>query len=126
MDVIRLSDSEWLLMNALWDHSPRTITQLVEQLREDTGWSKHTVITMLSRLEAKGAVRHEEGERAKQFYPILDRAATQRQETRSFLSRLYGGSLKLMVNTLVGDTCLSDEDLAALDALLKKAEEEQP
>ena len=126
MDVIRLSDTEWLLMNALWDHSPRTITQLVEQLREDTGWSKHTVITMLSRLEAKGAVRHEEGERAKQFYPILDRAATQRQETRSFLSRLYGGSLKLMVNTLVGDTRLSDEDLAALDALLKKAEEEQP
>lgn len=126
MDVIRLSDSEWLLMNALWDHSPRTITQLVEQLREDTGWSKHTVITMLSRLEVKGAVRHEEGERAKQFYPILDRAATQRQETRSFLSRLYGGSLKLMVNTLVGDTRLSDEDLAALDALLKKAEEEQP
>lgn len=126
MDVIRLSDSEWLLMNALWDHSPRTITQLVEQLREDTGWSKHTVITMLSRLEAKGAVRHEEGERAKQFYPILDRATTQRQETRSFLSRLYGGSLKLMVNTLVGDTRLSDEDLAALDALLKKAEEEQP
>ena len=126
MDVIRLSDSEWLLMNALWDHSPRTITQLVEQLREDTGWSKHTVITMLSRLEAKGAVRHEEGERAKQFYPILDRAATQRQETRSFLSRLYGGRLKLMVNTLVGDTRLSDEDLAALDALLKKAEEEQP
>ena len=126
MDVIRLSDSEWLLMNALWDHSPRTITQLVEQLREDTGWSKHTVITMLSRLEAKGAVRHEEGERAKQFYPSLDRAATQRQETRSFLSRLYGGSLKLMVNTLVGDTRLSDEDLAALDALLKKAEEEQP
>lgn len=126
MDVIRLSDSEWLLMNALWDHSPRTITQLVEQLREDTGWSKHTVITMLSRLEAKGAVRHEEGERAKQFYPILDRAATQRQETRSFLSRLYGGSLKLMVNTLVGDIRLSDEDLAALDALLKKAEEEQP
>lgn len=125
MDVIRLSDSEWLLMNALWDHSPRTITQLVEQLREDTGWSKHTVITMLSRLEAKGAVRHEEGERAKQFYPILNRAATQRQETRSFLSRLYGGSLKLMVNTLVGDTRLSDEDLAALDALLKKAEEEQ-
>lgn len=126
MDVIRLSDSEWLLMNALWDHSPRTITQLVEQLREDTGWSKHTVITMLSRLEAKGAVRHEEGERAKQFYPILNRAATQRQETRSFLSRLYGGSLKLMVNTLVGDTRLSDEDLAVLDALLKKAEEEQP
>ena len=31
-----------------------------------------------------------------------------------------------MVNTLVGDDRLSEEDLAALDAILKKAEEEQP
>ena len=123
---INLSDGEWKLMNRLWEQSPRTIMELTAAVRDDTGWSKNTVITMLSRLEAKGAVRHEEGERAKQFYPILDRADTQRQETRSFLSRLYGGSLKLMVNTLVGDTRLSDEDLAALDALLKKAEEKQP
>ena len=123
MDTIRLSDSEWILMNALWDHSPCTITQLVEQLRESTNWSKHTVISMLSRLEAKGAVRHEEGKRAKQFYPIIDRATTQRKESRHFLSRLYGGSLKLMINTLVDDECLSDQELAALEALLEKAAE---
>lgn len=36
MNTMRLSDSEWLLMNALWDHSPYTITQLVERLREET------------------------------------------------------------------------------------------
>ena len=123
MNTMRLSDSEWLLMNALWDHSPYTITQLVKRLKEETNWSKHTVITMLSRLEAKGAVRHEEGQRAKQFYPAIDRATTQRQESHSFLSRLYGGSLKLMINTLVGNDSLSDEELAALDALLEKAEE---
>ena len=126
MKALRLSDSEWTLMNVLWEHAPCTITQLVALLQGETGWTKHTVITMLSRLGAKGAVRYEEGERAKRFYPTIDRAATQRQETRSFLSRLYGGSLKLMVNTLVGDDRLSEEDLAALDAILKKAEEEQP
>lgn len=126
MKSLRLSDSEWTLMNALWDHAPCTITQLVALLQEETGWTKHTVITMLTRLGAKGAVRYDEGERAKQFYPVIDRADTQRQETQSFLSRLYGGSLKLMVNTLVGDDRLTEEDLAALDAILKKAEEEQP
>lgn len=36
--------------------APRTITQLTAALREDAGWDKHTAITMLSRLEAKGAV----------------------------------------------------------------------
>ena len=61
---IDLSNSEWKLMNRLWQTSPMTITELTAALREDTGWSKNTVITMLSRLEGKEAVRHEEGRRA--------------------------------------------------------------
>ena len=64
MQTVNLSDNEWKLMNLLWADAPRTITELVYQLKEDTGWSKHTVISMLSRLEAKGAVRHEEGRAA--------------------------------------------------------------
>ena len=62
---VNLSDSEWKLMNRLWEQSPRTIMDLTASLKEDTGWSKNTVITMLARLEAKGAVWHEEGGRAK-------------------------------------------------------------
>ena len=50
---IDLSNSEWKLMNRLWQTSPMTITELTAALREDTGWSKNTVITMLSRLEAR-------------------------------------------------------------------------
>ena len=53
---IDLSNSEWKLMNRLWQTSPMTITELTAALREDTGWSKNTVITMLSRLEGKEAV----------------------------------------------------------------------
>ena len=53
---IDLSNSEWKLMNRLWQTAPMTITELTAALREDTGWSKNTVITMLSRLEGKEAV----------------------------------------------------------------------
>ena len=123
MRAVNLSKSEWLLMNALWEHAPCTITGLVELFSGETGWSKHTIISMLNRLEAKGAVRHEEGSRAKQFYPAIDRADTRRQETRSFLSKLYGGSLGLMVNTLVGEDVLTKEELDELDAILKRAQE---
>ena len=70
---INLSDSEWKLMNHLWTSAPKTITELTAELREETGWSKNTVITMLSRLEAKGAVRHEAGLRAKRYFPSLRR-----------------------------------------------------
>lgn len=96
MANIPLSDGEWKLMNQLWGKSPATITQLTERLAPETGWTKHTIITMLSRLEEKGAVAHRENGRAKEFWPVLDQADACRRETRSFLDRLYGGSLGLM------------------------------
>ena len=118
---INLSDSEWRLMNRLWDRSPMTITELTAALREDTGWTKNTIITMLSRLEAKGAVRYEEGGRAKQYFPTIDREDAARAETESFLSKVYGGSLGLMVSNLVESHALTEADIAELSAILEKA-----
>ena len=123
MKNVNLSDSEWKLMNQLWDNAPQTITELVAELKDSTGWTKHTVITMLSRLEAKGAVRHEEGERAKRFYPSINRADTQFHETEHFLDRLYDGSLGLMLNTFMKERELSKEEIEELYAILQKAEE---
>ena len=118
---IDLSNSEWKLMRRLWDHSPRTITELTAALREETGWSKNTVITMLSRLEAKGAVRREEGGRAKRYFPILRREDAARDETESFLSKVYGGSLGLMMSAMVESRQLPESDIAELSAILDKA-----
>ena len=118
---ISLSDSEWKLMNCLWSRSPRTITELTAALRTDTGWSKNTVITMLSRLEAKGAVRHEEGERAKRYFPVMDRRDAARAETESFLGKVYGGSLGLMMSAMVESRQLTESDIAELSAILEKA-----
>ena len=118
---INLSDSEWKLMNRLWDRSPMTITELTAALRADTGWTKNTIITMLSRLEAKGAVRYEEGGRAKQYFPTIDREDAARAETESFLSKVYGGSLGLMVSNLVESHALTEADIAELSAILEKA-----
>lgn len=121
--MIGLSDAEWKLMNVLWEGPPHTVTGLVAAFRESTGWSKHTLITMLSRLEAKGAVRHEEGGRAKHFYPSIRREDAQMEATEHFLSRLYGGSLGLMLNTMVRERSLSPEDMKALQDILNRAEE---
>ena len=118
---IDLSNSEWKLMNRLWQTSPMTITELTAALREDTGWSKNTVITMLSRLEAKGAVRHEEGARAKKFYPTVKQGDAARAETESFLGKVYGGSLGLMMSAMVEGCALTREDIDELSAILEQA-----
>ena len=78
---------------------------------------------MLSRLEKKGAVAHRENGRAKEFWPVLDQADACRRETWSFLDRLYGGSLGLMVSTLVGTEALTPDDVEELEELLQGAKE---
>ena len=123
MEKINLSDGEWKLMNLLWQNPPKTITQLTKELEQATGWGRNVIITMLKRLEAKGAVRHEEGERAKLFYPCVERDGAVLEETRGFLNRVYQGSLSLMVNAMVSSSELSDEEIEDLKAILDKAEE---
>lgn len=117
---INLSDGEWKLMARLWEASPQTITQLTAALRDETGWEKHTVITMLSRLEAKGAVRHDGGT-PKSYFPILLRADAEKRETESFLDKVYGGRLGLMMSAMVDSRSLTAEDVAELSAILEKA-----
>ena len=121
--IINLSDGEWKLMNLLWDHAPRTVTELVHAVAGDTGWTKHTIIKMLSRMEEKGAVRHEEGARAKQFYPAADRRTAVLGETKSFLRKVYGGSIGLMMSAMVEENALSPQELDQLYDILRKAEE---
>lgn len=116
-----LSDGEWVLMNQLWTEAPRTITQLTAALKEDAGWSKHTIISMLSRLEAKGAVGYRDNGRAKAYFPILQRSDAARRETRHFLDKVYGGRLGLMLNAMVDSKALSQADIEELSAILEKA-----
>ena len=116
---IDLSNSEWKLMNRLWQQPPMTITELTAAMKEETGWSKNTIITMLSRLEAKGAVRHEEGQRAKQYFPVVGREDAIEAETETFLDKV--GGLGLLMNAMVERNALTEDDIAELTAILEKA-----
>ena len=87
--MIRLSEAEWKVMNVLWEEAPQTITQLTRRFQETTGWTKHTIMTFLKRMEDKGAVYYEAGVRAKLYYPRIERKEAALQETEEFLERVF-------------------------------------
>ena len=122
---LSLSNMEWKLMNRLWSAAPMTLMQLTRALAPDTGWTKHTVITMLTRLENKGAVRWEQVGRTRHYYPVISREEARREETAGFLDRVYGGRLGLMMNALVEDHALTKEDIDELSEILRRAGEEK-
>ena len=53
---MRLSETEWQIMNALWQYHPATAREVSEQLPEDVSWAYTTIKTMLNRLVEKKAV----------------------------------------------------------------------
>ena len=119
-----LSDGEWVLMNQLWTEAPRTITQLTAALKEDAGWSKHTIISMLSRLEAKGAVSYQSNGRAKAYSPVLRQGEAVKREMNQFLDKVFDGRLGVMLNAVMDSRPLTQEDLDELSAILEKAKGE--
>ena len=118
---LSLSAGEWQIMECLWENSPRTLMEMVRELSPSTGWHKSTVVTMVGRLEAKGAVGYIEGGRARLYSPSISRDQAALQETESLLHRVYRGSVGLMINTLADGRGLSAQDIAALSAVLEKA-----
>lgn len=118
---VNLSDGEWKIMNLLWEKE-RTITELTNDLQEETGWDKHIIITMLNRMEKKGAVSYKTTGRAKQYYPLVARNEVSIRETKGFLKKVYQGSIGMMVNAMVEDKALSKEDIAQLYEILEQAQ----
>ena len=119
-----LTNSEWYVLDCLWDQPPRTVMQLVAALGERLGWAKSTTITTLRRMEDRGLVRAEVRGRTKYYCPAVERRQAAIQETRSFLDKVYQGSVGLMVSTLARDKALNREEIDQLYEILRRAEQE--
>ena len=122
---IQLSEAELKIMLVLWEHSPRTMAQITQSLYAETAWSKNTVITLLKRMIAKGAVWADETAFPKTYAPLVDRQTMERQETKSLMKRLFHGSPTMLMSNMVEGGALSDAELDEMIALLQKKKEER-
>ncbi len=125
MDNIDLTNSEWYVLDCLWERSPQTVMELVAALGDRLGWAKSTTITTLRRMEDKGLLLCQIQGRAKHYSPAVPRDRAVRRETRSFLDKVYRGSVGLMVSAMAQDQALSKEEIDELYEILRKAEEGQ-
>ena len=124
MGQIKLTGSEWSVLDCLWRESPQTVMQLVANLGKSVGWAKSTTITTLRRMEEKGLVHFESYGKGKSYTPAVEKEKAEISETRSFLDRVYRGSVGLMVSTMAQRQELSSGEIAELREILAQAEKE--
>lgn len=119
---INLTDAEWNVMECLWEKSPRTGRETVEYLNEKMGWSRSTTLTLLRRMEEKGAVSSEMVDNITMFSPCISREGAVLQETESFLDRVYKGNLGMMLSAFTKKQNLSKAEIKELYAILDELE----
>ena len=117
----RISDAELHVMEVLWAaDQPLTATEVADRIDPERDWSLATVKTMLSRLAAKGALSHREDGRRYFYSATIERDSYIGLESRRFVDRLFGGRLSPLVARLAEEDVLDDDDIAAIEAILKE------
>lgn len=119
---MKISEREWTVLNALWDIGGAELGALVEALRPSTGWNRSTVLTYLTRMEAKGLVRIDKEIYPHSYYAALNREDCQATERRSFLQRVYQGSTGDLVAAFLKEKPISSQERDALRRLLDEME----
>lgn len=114
---LSISESEWRVMKIIWSSPPQTLPEILDKLK-GTDWSKTTIQTYLARLVKKGALSTKRQGKGYLYYPAVSESDCQLAESRSFLSRVYDGSLSKMVMGFVKNGNLSNEELNELKSLI--------
>ena len=120
-----VTPTEWHLMECLWEIGPCTGREAVDYLAGHVGWSRSTTLTLLRRMTEKGFICCEDRDGLKTYWAALRREDAVRQETDSFLKRVYHGSLSQMLVAMTQKMPLSKQEIDELYTILKDAEEGQ-
>jgi len=118
-NIPQISDAEWLVMKVLWKESPLGSSDVINELKGTTDWKPKTIKTLLSRLVTKKALSYEVESRGYSYYPLVSENECAKEEARSFLGRVYNGSLNLLVKNFIENKELSTEEIEELKKLLE-------
>lgn len=122
MSKTNISESEWIVMEVLWDSAPQTSQEVTQALRSKKNWAANTVRTLLTRLVKKRALKaktNPSGVRV--FLPKVSREACVRAESESFMERLFGGAAKPLLVHFAKNSNLSAQDVEDLKSLLDES-----
>ena len=115
-----LTPAEFNIMKVLWSLERATVAEVRSVLnrqaaRAGTELAYTTVMTLLGRLAAKGAVAVDKDREQYIYAPAFRRESVLRDRLRSFLSDVFDGDSQAMVLGLVADESLSLDELRAIE-----------
>ncbi|MBP1754201.1 MAG: transcriptional repressor, CopY family [Firmicutes bacterium] len=119
-NTTKISHAELEIMKILWQaDEPVSTNDIYKELSEKMSWDRSTVRTLLKRLSEKDAVTVK-NLKVISYLPLIQEKEYRDSQTKSFIERLYGGSAKRLVSSLVENYNLTPADIDELRSLLEQ------
>ena len=121
-EIKRLPESELEIMQIIWDKTtPVSRMAIEETLSKTHPLAPTTILTLLTRLCEKGFLSLKKEGRTNLYEPLITEKEYLAAESRSFLDRLFHGSVAGFATALC-DSGIKREELEELRRLLEKGE----
>ena len=117
---MKLFDSEWKVMEVLWQENDRTAKEISLRLADSIGWNKNTTYTVIKKCIDKGAIERREPNFV--CHAAITKRQAQKVEADSLVEMVFGGSAVLRFASILSDRSLSKDELARLRALVEAQE----
>ncbi|MEM7104938.1 MAG: BlaI/MecI/CopY family transcriptional regulator [Bacteroidota bacterium] len=116
-----LSRRERQIMELIYKNAKMTAFEVEEQLPDAPSYT--TVRTLMRILEEKGHLKHTKSGRQYVYEPVSPPEKFKQHSLQHLLKTFFDGSITKAVATFIDhpDADLSEEDLAELEAIIKKA-----
>ena len=110
--IQQVSDFELELMKTIWGNGGTALyAEIAEELeKKGTPATKNTIISLLSRLIEKGFLKTNKIGRRNRYTALVSEADYRAAQTETFLDKIYEGSAKDLISTLIQKEMISPDD----------------
>lgn len=120
-----LGETEMEVLNHVWDMGEATVKQVRKRILKKREVAYTTIMTVMKNLAEKGYLKYRKDGVTYVYSPAQKPESVRSNLIKDLMSKVFKGSPKQLVQTLVKSKDLTDKDLADIKDMINKMEDER-
>lgn len=116
-----LSEIQTRIMSVVWERGEASVNDIQAAMSTDAARARNTTLTLLSRLEKKGWLRHREKGNTFYYSAAVERRKTLAEMIRRLVDNAFGGSSEGLVMALLDEHNITPEEAGRIKTMIAKA-----
>ena len=120
-EIPKITNAEWEIMKIIWTNPEISSIKIIQELKDKSEWKPATVKTLINRLLNKNVIGFNKLGYEYLYFPLVSEEECIKSESKSFVNRVFNGSIKSMLLTFAQSEEISETDIAELKNILEKS-----